>query len=129
MITFTQDVRRWLGTTKPQADISPNESIKPYFPNAKLIVQQKEWEIIPCLHPLQYDWFQPEIFNDIPEDRLIFTNGDVLLGPGVMLLWTPGHTQGNHSLVVNTDSGIWVSSENGIAAECYAPKESCFWND
>lgn len=120
----TQDIRRWLGTTKPQADISPDKPLTPYFPNAKLIVQKKEWDVLPQLHPLQNIWYQPEKFVDIPKDRLLFTEGDVLLGPGVMLMWTPGHTQGNHSLVVNTDTGIWVSSENGIAAECYAPEQS-----
>lgn len=120
----TQDIRRWLGTTEPAPDISPNKPLKPYFPNAKLIVQQKEWDLLPHLHPLQHNWYQPEKFEHIPEERLEFIDGDVLLGPGVMLMWTPGHTQGNHSLVVNTDTGIWVSSENGIAAECYAPEES-----
>lgn len=120
----TQDVRRWLGTTKPQPDISPDAPLEPYFPNAKMIVQQKEWDILPCLHPMQEIWYQPEKYEDIPLDRLLFIDGDVLLGPGVALIWTPGHTQGNHSLVVNTDTGIWVTSENGIAAECYAPAES-----
>ncbi|TFJ94270.1 hypothetical protein [Lentibacillus salicampi] len=119
----TQDVRRWLGTIKPQADLSPNEPLEPYFPNAKLIVQQKEWDILPRLHPLQEIW-QPETYEDIPLDSLLFTNGDLLLGPGVALMYTPGHTQGNHSLVVNTDTGIWVSSENAIAAECLVPEES-----
>ncbi|WP_146172079.1 hypothetical protein [Melghirimyces profundicolus] len=127
-ITFdhlhTQDVRRWLGTTRPQPDISPDAPVKAYFPHAKLIVQRKEWDILPHLHPLQKIWYQPEKFEDILEDRLLFIDGDVLLGPGVALMWTPGHTQGNHSLVVNTDTGIWVSSENGVAAECYAPRES-----
>jgi hypothetical protein len=120
----TQDVRRWLGTTKPQPDLSPDEPVKAYFPNAKLIVQRREWEILPHLHPLQRIWYQPETYADIPPERVLFIEGDVLLGPGVALMWTPGHTQGNHSLVVNTDTGIWVSSENGIAAECYAPEES-----
>ena len=120
----TQDIRRWVGTTKPQPDISPNEPVTPYFPNAKLIVQQKEWDILPHLHPMQRVWYQPEKYIDIPEERLLFIEGDVLLGPGVLLMWTPGHTQGNHSLVVNTDTGIWVTSENGIAAECYAPEAS-----
>jgi len=120
----TQDIRRWLGTTKPQKDLSPNEPLQPYFPNAKLVVQQKEWDILPCLHPLQRVWYQPEVYNDIPMDRILFTNGDVLLGSGVALMWTPGHSQGNHSLVVHTDSGIWVSSENVIAAECLVPEES-----
>jgi hypothetical protein len=120
----TQDVRRWLGTNKPQADISPDCPVRAYFPKAKLIVQRKEWDILPHLHPLQRIWYQPEKFADIPEERLLIIDGDVLLGPGVALMWTPGHTQGNQSLVVNTDSGIWVSSENGVAAECYAPMES-----
>lgn len=120
----TQDVRRWLGTTQPQPDLSPDEPLEAYFPNAKLIVQQKEWDILPCLHPLQEIWYQPETYEDIPVERLLFTNGDVLLGPGVGLMYTPGHTQGNHSLVVNTDTGIWVSSENAIAAECLVPEES-----
>ncbi|WP_373893579.1 hypothetical protein [Virgibacillus sp. CBA3643] len=120
----TQDVRRWLGTTKPQEDLNPNEPLKPYFPNAKLIVQQKEWDILPHLHPLQEIWYQPETYEDIPMEKILFTNGDILLGPGVALMYTPGHTQGNHSLVVNTETGIWVSSENAIAAECLVPEES-----
>src|SRR5699024_5004641 len=69
-------------------------------------------------------WYQPEVFEYIPLDRLLFTNGDILLGPGAALIWTPGHSQGNHSLVVNTNSGIWVSSENAIAAECLVPEIS-----
>lgn len=120
----TQDVRRWIGTTKPQSDISPDKPVEAFFPNAKLIVQQKEWELLPNLHPLQDMWYQPEVFEDIPLDRLLFTNGDILLGPGAALIWTPGHSQGNHSLVVNTNSGIWVSSENAIAAECLVPEIS-----
>lgn len=120
----TQDIRRWLGTTTPQADLSPNEPVKPYFPNAKLIVQQKEWDILPCLHPLQTMWYQPEVYDDIPLDKIMFTKGDILLGPGVAIMWTPGHSQGNQSLVVNTNTGIWVSSENAISAECMAPEHS-----
>ena len=37
------------------------------------------------------------------------------------LVWTPGHTDGNHSLCVNTDDGVWVSSENGVAADSWHP--------
>ena len=51
-------------------------------------------------------------------------DGDVLIGPGVALLSTPGHTTGNHTLVVNTETGIWASSENVIAAECLTPEHS-----
>ena len=120
----TQDIRRWLGTRKPQPDLSPNEPVQPYFPNAKLIVQKKEWDLLPHLHPLQNMWYQPDVYDDIPLEKIIFTEGDILLGDGVAILWTPGHSEGNQSLVVNTSSGIWVSSENAISAECMAPEHS-----
>ncbi|PWI56928.1 hypothetical protein [Sulfoacidibacillus thermotolerans] len=120
----TQDIRRWLGTTKPQADWEQNEPLSPYFPNAKLIVQRKEWDLLQTLHPLQKIWYQPATFRDIPRERILLIDGDVLLGPGAALIWTPGHTEGNHSLVVNTETGIWVSSENAISAECLTPGDS-----
>ena len=40
---------------------------------------------------------------------------------GVALAWTPGHTDGNQSLVLNTPDGVWVSSENGVAADNWHP--------
>jgi hypothetical protein len=127
-ITFdhlhTQDVRRWIGTTTPQSDISPAKPVDPYFPNAKLIVQRRELEAIAELHPLQRPWFQAETYADLRRDAILQIDGDVLLGPGVALLFTPGHTAGNHSLTLNTSSGIWTSSENAIAAECMTPEES-----
>jgi len=127
-ITFdhlhTQDVRRWLGTTAPQPDISPAKPLQPYFPNATMIVQRREMEAIAELHPLQRPWFQPETYADLRREAILEISGDVLLGPGVALLSTPGHTPGNQSLTVNTSTGIWCSSENAIAAECMTPEES-----
>jgi hypothetical protein len=34
---------------------------------------------------------------------------------------TPGHTDGNQSLVINTPDGVWVSSENGVCADNWHP--------
>ncbi|NEB70184.1 hypothetical protein G3I39_24480, partial [Streptomyces fulvissimus] len=51
-------------------------------------------------------------------------DGDIELGPGVTLLWTPGHTDGNHSLALNTPDGVWVSSENGISLDNWQPELS-----
>lgn len=127
-ITFdhlhTQDVRRLIGTTAPQADISPAKPVDPLFPNAKLLVQRTEIEAMAELHPLQRPWFQPETYVDLRRDAIQQIDGDVLLGAGVALLSTPGHTIGNHSLVLNTATGIWASSENAIAAECMTPENS-----
>ena len=54
-------------------------------------------------------------------DNLVLVDGDVELGIGCALLWTPGHTDGNQSLCINTPDGVWVSSENGVAADSWHP--------
>lgn len=110
----TQDVRRWLGT-RHQAG---------FFPNAKLIVHQQEWDSANGLTPIQAEWYCPNGIADIPEEKIIKFSGDVMLGDGVALIHTPGHTEGNHSLVVHTDEGLWVTSENGVSVDSYMPLAS-----
>src|SRR3954452_16124118 len=111
----TQDVRRLIGTTVPQQDISPEAPAVPWLPNARMIVQRSELEAMAALHPLQRPWYQPETYVDLRPESLLAIDGDVLLGPGVAILATPGHTIGNQSLALHTSSGIWASSENVIA--------------
>src|SRR5579872_6597084 len=41
-----------------------------------------------------------------------------------MLLRTPGHTCGNQTLFLNTDSGVWGVSENGTCADSWSPMDS-----
>jgi hypothetical protein len=94
------------------------------FPNARLIVQRDELAQVRDVHPFQSRFHQPWTYADIRPDSLLVVDDDVLLGPGVALLRTPGHTVGNQTLVVNTARGIFTSSENGVAAECYAPEHS-----
>lgn len=120
----TQDVRRWLGTTAAQTDLDTDQPIVAAFPNAKLIVQRHELEAMADLHPLQKPWYQPETYRDLPPDSIWAIDGDTLVAPGVALLSTPGHVTGNQTLVLNTDTGIWASSENAIAAECLWPEHS-----
>ena len=116
----TQDVRRWIGTTSPQVGVSG----EPAFPNAKLVVQRDELAAMADLHPLQLPWYQPETYRDLRPDAIAAIDGDVLLGPGVALVATPGHTFGNQSLVLSTNDGIWAVSEDVIAVECMAPEHS-----
>ena len=120
----TQDVRRWLGTTSPQPDLSPDAPVEPLFPNARLLVQRDELEALRELHPLQLAFYQPQTYTDLRPGAVLAVDGDVLLGPGVALLRTPGHTYGNQSLALNTSSGIWAVSENALAAECLVPEHS-----
>ncbi len=127
-ITFdhlhTQDIRRWIGTTEPARDVASGGAIQPLLPNAKLIVQRDELDSLNALHPLQVPWYQPHTYKALRQEAITVIDGDVLLGPGVALLSTPGHTAGNQTLVINTETGIWASSENVIAAECLTPEHS-----
>lgn len=118
----TQDLRRWIGTTGPQADLGG--TVKPAFPNAKVVVQRRELLAMSRLHPLQRPWYQPETYRDVPPDAFLAVDGALVLGPGVAVVATPGHVYGNQTLLLNTSTGIWASSENAIAAECLTPEHS-----
>jgi hypothetical protein len=98
--------------------------VLPQFPNAKLLVQRKEVGTLEGMHPMQWYWYVEHALDGIPEDRLVLLDGDVELGHGVTIVWTPGHTDGNHSLVLNTPDGVWVSSENGVAVDNWQPELS-----
>lgn len=110
----TQDLRKWLGTADRPG----------FFPNAKLLVMEQEWHSTKALLPPQAYWYCPGGINGIPEEKIVLLDSSVMLGEGVALVQTPGHTEGNHSLVVNTPGGLLVSSENGVSADNYSPLHS-----
>lgn len=113
----TQDLRRWLGSQGEPG----------VLPRAKLLVHQREWANVHALSPYQRDWYCPHGAEGIADDKIIRFDGSVMLGDGIALVHTPGHTEGNHSIVVHTDDGLWVISENGISADAYAPQHSTVW--
>jgi glyoxylase-like metal-dependent hydrolase (beta-lactamase superfamily II) len=94
------------------------------FPNATLLVPRVEWEEWDDPHPLQRAWFVRDGRAGVDASGVAFTDGDVMLGDGAMLLRTPGHTPGNQTLFVNTSSGVWGISGNGTAADSWSPFES-----
>ena len=117
-----QDMRMLLGTTGTAGNGgAPRESA---FPNAKFVVQRAEVDTFRSLHPMQWAWYVPGGMDGVRLDNLVEIDGDVELGHGVALLATPGHTDGNHSLALNTPDGIWVSSENGVALDNWQPERS-----
>ena len=125
-ITFdhlhVQDVRGLLGTTEPEPGRA--EPTPALLPNARLLVQSAELRTLRCPHPLQARWYVRDGVRAVPADRIVELDGDYLLGGGLALVRTPGHTAGNHSPVLHTDRGLWTISENGVAPECYAPMAS-----
>jgi hypothetical protein len=112
----TQDLRPILGTTDGRYAAR--------FPNAKLFAPTAEWESWEDTHPLQRAWFVPEGRARVNTDRVVLTRADLQLGEGVLLLRTPGHSLGNQTLFVATESGVWGSSENGTCVDNYSPHES-----
>jgi hypothetical protein len=117
-----QDMRRLLGTTQPVD--GRTEPWPPYFPNAKWILQRRELDTFRGPHPMQWAWYVPGGMDHAIEDQIVDIDGDVELGEGVALMWTPGHTDGNQTLVLNTPDGVWVSSENGVAIDNWQPELS-----
>lgn len=101
--------------------LAPGTNGVVYLPNAKLLVQQGELDTLANIHPLQAYWYIPDALAGIPADRIVVLDGDYLIGGGFAMIRTPGHTAGNHSLVVVTDRGAWTISENGICLDAYAP--------
>lgn len=106
-----QDLRPLMGT----------EDAESLFPNATFVFQRKEVDTFASVHPMQWAWYVPGGMDGVSEERLTLIDGDVELGTGVALLATPGHTDGNQSLCIHTPDGIWVTSENGIAADSWHP--------
>ncbi|UNS99680.1 hypothetical protein MMF93_26935 [Streptomyces tubbatahanensis] len=117
-----QDVRMIMGSDTPLRDEPAPR--RPLFPNGKLLVHSKELGTFASMHPMQWAWYVDGGMDGVPAERLEVFEGDVELGVGVSLLWTPGHTDGNHSLAINTPDGVWVSSENGMAADSWQPELS-----
>jgi glyoxylase-like metal-dependent hydrolase (beta-lactamase superfamily II) len=110
----TQDLRPQLGTA----------TVPPRFPNATLLAPEVEWNDWDDLHPLQRAWFVERGKSGVRTEKLALTSGDLLLGDGLMLLRTPGHTSGNQTLFIHTDAGIWGISENGTCADSWSPFDS-----
>jgi hypothetical protein len=114
-----QDMRILMGTSRPvEGEPEPRA---PVFPNARFLCQRREVDTFRSPHPMQWAWYVPRGMEHVIEDRLVLLDGDTEVGVGVALAWTPGHTDGNQSLVINTPDGIWVSSENGVAADNWHP--------
>ncbi len=117
-----QDMRRLLGTTA--AVDGRSEPWPPMFPNGTWICQRKELDTFSSIHPLQWAWYVEGGMDSAIEDNLLALDADVMVGKGVALVRTPGHTDGNQSLVINTPEGVWVSSENGVCMDNWQPERS-----
>ncbi|MFD6897638.1 hypothetical protein ACFWB0_24270 [Rhodococcus sp. NPDC060086] len=117
-----QDPRMILGSSEVIAgETGPRRAL---FGDAKMLVHSRELATLQSLHPMQWAWYVDGGLGGVAPEKFVTFDGDIELGQGIALLWTPGHTDGNHSLVVNTPDGVWVSSENGISLDNWQPELS-----
>ena len=101
--------------------LAPGPGGRAFLPNAKLLVQKAELDTLAQLHPLQVELYIPDCLTGVPAERIVALDGDYLVGGGFAIVRTPGHTWGNHTLVVVTGTGAWTVSENGVCVAAYAP--------
>jgi glyoxylase-like metal-dependent hydrolase (beta-lactamase superfamily II) len=101
--------------------LAPGPGGRAFLPNAKLLAQKAELDTLAAIHPLQVEWYIPDCLTGVPADRIVALDGDYAIGAGFAIVRTPGHTWGNHSLVVVTGTGAWTISENGVCVDAYAP--------
>lgn len=97
----------------------------PLYPRAKLLVNRRELEALEQLHPLQRPWWIEGALDGVDRERIVALEGSAWLGKGIALVWTPGHTRGNHSIVFHAPGrGVFAVSENGICPDSYIPRAS-----
>ena len=78
------------------------------FKHSKVVIQRDELDDLPP-HPLYTRTHAPEyIYDEIKALDLDIVAGDHRIADGLEVIYTPGHTAGGQSVVVNTQSGTHV---------------------
>lgn len=75
------------------------------FPAAEFVVQQRELDAASDPLPILASAYRAGALAELDERQVTAVNGDVDLRPGCELLFTPGHTEGHQSVVVETTEG------------------------
>lgn len=113
-----QDPRLLLGTEVP---IGTDRAVRaPLLPRAEVLVARAETDTLRAPHPSQRPRYAGAM-HGVRTDLLRETEGSLLLGEGVAVLQTPGHTAGHRSLALATREGVWVVSGNGHVADAWHP--------
>lgn len=80
------------------------------LPNTRFIVQKSEMDYAEDPHPLFAGAYHRGLYKDL---NIEFVQGAVEVAPGVRTLFTPGHSRGCQSVLVDTEQGTV-----GIAGFC-----------
>ncbi len=77
------------------------------MPNAEILVQKAEWEAAHAPTPYEAENYHPEDYSKhrVSYFRWRFLEGDADILPGLKVLFTPGHTRGSQSVLIDTEEG------------------------
>lgn len=69
--------------------------------NAEVYVQKAEYDFFKNPHPIDHRYY-PDVLDDV---NVITVEGDAEITDGIRVFFSPGHTPGGQSVVVNTSAG------------------------
>ena len=81
------------------------------FPNAEVIVQRRELEYSVAPFPIHYTAYESPQLGLIPPymgSRIRTVDGDRRLMDGIEVIFTPGHSPGSQSVIVDTAAGRFI---------------------
>ncbi len=94
-----------------------------HFKKSKILIQRTEWAKLP-VHPLFKSTYAPNhIYAEMDKLNLQFLDGDHHVANGLDLIYTPGHSPGGQSVVVNTANGRYVIAGMCTIRENFFPSE------
>ena len=94
-----------------------------HFKKSKILLQRTEWAKLP-IHPLFKGTYAPNyIYEEMDRLKLQFLDGDYHVTTGLDLIYTPGHSPGGQSVVVDTKDGRYVIAGMCTIRENFYPSE------
>lgn len=85
--------------------------------NAEIYVQKTELDFCRNPHPIDHRYY-PELLDDL---NIVSIEGDTEIADGIQALFTPGHTPGGQSVVVETSQGKAIITGLCCNAENFPP--------
>lgn len=95
-----------------------------HFKKSRILLQKAEWSKIP-FHPFFKSTYAPKyVYEEIARMDLQLMEGDYTVAPGLRVIFTPGHSPGGQSVVVDTEEGTYaIAGMCSIRENFYPPAE------
>jgi N-acyl homoserine lactone hydrolase len=88
------------------------------FPDAKFIVQKREYDFAINPHPAVASAYDKELFMNL---NIELIEGDKEIAEGIKVFLTPGHTPGGQSIAIDTPEGLAVITGFCCSLENFFP--------